>query len=134
MTAAAARERATWKANMQAASRVYEQGRYAEAEQQWVAALKAADGFGPKDPRLLASLNRLAQLYHAQGKYTQAERLYQRALAIAETVLGPDHPDLASNLRNLAAVYEAQGKLAEAAPLRKRALTLREKTSDPKNK
>ncbi len=34
------------------------------------------------------SLNNLAELYRAQGKYEQAEPLYQRALAIRE---GPIH-------------------------------------------
>ncbi len=31
-------------------------------------------------------------LYYHQGKYEQAEPLYQRAIAIDEQVLGPEHP------------------------------------------
>jgi tetratricopeptide (TPR) repeat protein len=38
------------------------------------------------------SLNNLAGLYDSQGKYAEAEPLYQRALAISEKALGPDHP------------------------------------------
>ena len=39
------------------------------------------------------SLNKLALVIpQAQGKYGQAEPLYQRSLAIHERVLGPDHP------------------------------------------
>ena len=34
----------------------------------------------------------LAGLYDAQGKYDEAEPLYQRSLAIYEKALGPDHP------------------------------------------
>ncbi len=34
----------------------------------------------------------LAYLYDAQGKYTEAEPLYQRSLAIWEKVLGEDQP------------------------------------------
>ena len=79
------------------------------------------------DPRLVASLNKLAQLYYAQGKFNQAEPLYKRALEISEMILGPDHPDLATTLSNLAAVYDAQGKHSLAAPFHKRTLAILEK-------
>ncbi len=51
-----------------------------------------------------ASLNNLAQLYHAQGKDAEAEPLYQRSLAIREKALGPEHPDVATSLENYAAI------------------------------
>ena len=41
----------------------------------------------------------------AQGKYEQAESLYERALAIREQQLGPEHPDTATSLNNLAVLY-----------------------------
>jgi hypothetical protein len=47
---------------------------------------------GPDDPDVASSLNNLALLYHTQGKYAEAQPLYQRSLAICEKVLGPDHP------------------------------------------
>ena len=37
---------------------------------------------GPDHPDVAASLNNLAELYRAQGKYADAEPLYQRALVI----------------------------------------------------
>ena len=40
------------------------------------------------------SLNNLAMLYQAQGRYTEAEPLYRRSLAIREKALGLDHPDV----------------------------------------
>ena len=49
-------------------------------------------------------------LYRAQGRYGEAEPLYQRALKIREKVLGPEHPDVAHSLNNLAALYHAQGR------------------------
>ena len=42
--------------------------------------------------RRAQSLNNLAVLYKNQGKYAEAEPLYQRALAIYEKALGSDHP------------------------------------------
>jgi len=48
---------------------------------------------GAEHPDTAQSLNNLAELYRSQGKYEQAEPLYQRALAIIEKVLGPEHSD-----------------------------------------
>ena len=80
---------------------------------------------------MATSLNNLAELYHAQGQYAQAEPLYKRALAIREKALGPDHPDVATSLNNLAALYRAQGQYAQAEPLFKRSLAIREKALGP---
>ncbi|NDY74971.1 tetratricopeptide repeat protein, partial [Desulfobacter hydrogenophilus] len=69
--------------------------------------------------------------YESQGKYEEAEPLYQRALKIRETVLGPDHPSVATTLNNLAGLYESQGKYEEAEPLYQRALKIRETVLGP---
>ncbi len=76
---------------------------------------------------MAASLNNLAVLYDNQGRYAEAEPLYERALAIQEEVLGAEHPDVAVSLNNLAALYYAQGRYAEAEPLYERALGVGEK-------
>jgi len=61
-----------------------------------------------------------------QGKYAEAEPLYQRALTICEQQLGANHPDTALSLNNLAKLYSVQGKYAEAEPLYQRALEIYE--------
>ena len=86
---------------------------------------------GPDHPDVAPSLNNLAGLYEAQGRYAEAEPLYKRALAINEKALGPDHPDVAASLNNLANLYQAQGRYAEAEPLYKRALAIQEKALGP---
>ncbi len=68
------------------------EGNYVEGEKHFRAALKAAEGFGPEDPRLAASLGGLAEVLRLQGRYAEAEPLYKRALAINEMALGPEHP------------------------------------------
>ena len=118
---------AKWESYITAAQQAYQQAEYAEAEKQLEAALKEAEAFGPDAVRLATSLNNLAALYHAQGKYAEAEPLYQRALAIRENALEPEHPDVATSLNNLAELYRAQGKYAESEPLHQRALAIREK-------
>ncbi|HLC16466.1 MAG TPA: tetratricopeptide repeat protein, partial [Thermodesulfovibrionia bacterium] len=47
----------------------------------------------------------LAGLYTKTGRYSEAEPLYKRALAIDEKVLGQDHPDTATGFNNLAMLY-----------------------------
>ncbi len=46
------------------------------------------------------SLNNLALVYSAQGRYAEAEPIYQRSLAIFEKALGHEHPDLATSVEN----------------------------------
>ncbi|HEY9869996.1 MAG TPA: tetratricopeptide repeat protein, partial [Candidatus Obscuribacterales bacterium] len=75
-------------------------------------------------PSLAVSLNNLADLYRAQGKLDQAERLYKQALEVAEKKGEPGHPDVIVCLNNLADLYAAQGKPDEAEPLYERAMAL----------
>jgi tetratricopeptide (TPR) repeat protein len=79
------------------------------------------------------TLNNLAALYYAQGKYEQAEPLYQRALTIWEKQLGPEHSDTATSLNNLAELYRTQGKYEQAEPLYQRALAIWEKQLGPEH-
>ena len=114
---------------MKAATEAYQQANYAEVEKQLSAALQEAEKFGPEDPRLATSLNNLAVLYNAQGKYVEAEPLHQRALAIVEKALGPEHPNVAESLENYAALLHKMGRNDEAARLEARAQAIREKNA-----
>ncbi len=77
---------------------------------------------------MATSLNNLAGLYQAQGKYAEAEPLYQRSLAIMEKALGPDHPDVATSLENYAALLRQTARADEAARVEARAKAIRAKT------
>ena len=77
---------------------------------------------GKSHPHTATYLNNLANLYHNQGKYQEAEPLHKRALTIKEHDLGENHPDTATTLNNLALLYRAQGKYQKAEPLLERAL------------
>ena len=74
------------------------------------------------------TLNDLALTYLDQGKYSEAEGLFERALAIREKVFGSGHPFVAQTLNNLGRVHAAQRKYSEAEELFKRALAIREQT------
>ena len=81
---------------------------------------------GPEHPDVAHSLNGLANLYCEQGKYGEAEPLYQRALYIREQQLGPEHPETAETMHDFARYWEAQGNSEEARSLYTRALAIRE--------
>jgi tetratricopeptide (TPR) repeat protein len=122
-----------WEHYMAEGVKAYQQGQEANAEKMYLAALADVEQAGPEDPRLAATLNTLAVLYHAQRKYAQAEAFYQRVLRLLEQTIGPEHPTLATTLNNLAIVYEAQEQYSAAEPLYQRALTLLERTLGPEH-
>ena len=71
------------------------------------------------------SLNNLASLYRAQGKYAEAEPLFKRSLKIWEKALGKDHPEVASVLDNMAELCRQAGEEDEADKLEARAKKIR---------
>jgi MYXO-CTERM domain-containing protein len=76
---------------------------------------------------MATSLNGLAGLYRAQGRYGEAEQTLGRALGIVEKALGAQHPNVAVSLTGLAGVYGLQGRYGEAEQLYVRALGIWEK-------
>ena len=72
-------------------------------------------------------MNNLAELYRDQGRYSDAELLFEEALSIQRNVVGADHPDTASSLNNLVGLYYAQGRYSKAEPLSKEAVEIMER-------
>ena len=91
-----------WEESIAVGEEAYRQGCYTEAERLFFSAPKEAKGLSQQGPRLATTLNNLVGLYLKQGKYEEAEPLYQRALAIDEKALGPEYPDTASIRENYA--------------------------------
>jgi tetratricopeptide (TPR) repeat protein len=83
------------------------------------------------DPDVARLLKRTASYLTERARYSEAEPLYRRALAIREKALGPDHPNTAESLNNLAGLYRSQGRYAEAEPLYRRALAICEQALGP---
>ena len=76
---------------------------------------------------MATSLNYLAVLYYAQGRYTEAETLYQRSLEIGRKVLGPERPTVATSLENYADLLRKTGRTTEAENMGARAKAIRAK-------
>jgi tetratricopeptide (TPR) repeat protein len=66
---------------------------------------------GADHPDVAQSLKNLAKLCQAQGKYSEAEPLYVRAVQILEQALGAEHPNtraVRDNYASLLVAIEAQ--------------------------
>jgi hypothetical protein len=69
---------ASWEAYQQAGEAAYKRGDYATAKRMFLAAVREARYFGPQDPRLDISLNKLALLRVARGAHSKAGIRTQR--------------------------------------------------------
>jgi CHAT domain-containing protein len=61
-------------------------------------------------------LPRLAKSYESQRRYDEAEKLYERSLAIMEKARGPDHPAVREPLEALRQFYERRNQYTSAEP------------------
>ena len=123
-----------WQALSTEADTLYRGGDHERALEAGRKALEVAEkNAGPDHPDVAVSLNLLALLFQAQGRYAEAEPLFKRALAIEEKAFGPEHPDLATCLASLASLYDAMGRYADAEPLGERALAIQEKALGPEH-
>jgi tetratricopeptide (TPR) repeat protein len=71
-------------------------------------------------------MDRLATLFQTRGLYSPADKLFHRAVAIAEKRYGPNGAGAAVYLNNLALLLQATNRLGEAEPLYRRALGIDE--------
>src|SRR5262249_36592363 len=119
-----------------------EQGQYADAASCARQALALFElEVGTDHPDVANVLGNRAGMHEDQGDYAEAERLYQRAVAIMEHVMKEcDTEGLGLEilhiqaLRNLAGIYRVQGRYTEAEPLFQRVLTLAEATLGPEHR
>jgi len=85
---------------------------------------------GLNHPDLAMDLSNLAAHYQVQGRYAEAEPLYQRALEISEKALGPEHITVATRLENYAALLRETERENEAEEMEVRAHAIRAKHAE----
>ncbi len=104
---------------------------YGEAEATYRAQIKKAkEDYGPEDPHVVRPMRNLAMLYRNLGKYSAAEPLLQRSLAIMEKA-DPANIEISAVLELLGGVYEVQGRYEAAELILLRSLTIRERALGP---
>jgi tetratricopeptide (TPR) repeat protein len=109
------------------------QGQLAEGERQFALAVQEAEKSGKDDALLGTSLTELGLAYTAQRKFTEAEPVLIRAVAVKEKALGPEHPDFARALLDLGALYRMKNEHAKAEPPIRRAVAILEKALGPEH-
>ena len=72
----------TWKSNEDAAAKASKRAQFAEAEKLLLANRQLVETFPAKDARLPRTIFDLAEVYRAEGKYSEALPLYERALQV----------------------------------------------------
>jgi tetratricopeptide (TPR) repeat protein len=97
-------------------------GRLPQAEEFLLRAKAIADR-SPGPDQALAE-NNLALLYFTEGRYSDAEPLFRRALESMEAALGAWDEHLALPLNNLGEICRVAGRYGEARPLYQRALEI----------
>ncbi len=79
----------------------------------------------PDDPELqIDLLDDFGEIRAGQGRFDEAQGLFNKALMLAEKTYGQSHPSIAETLLNLTVTASFVGKSIESAPLAERAVTI----------
>ncbi|MCK7593071.1 serine/threonine-protein kinase [Pseudomarimonas salicorniae] len=77
------------------------------------------------DPVLQADvLDDFGEIRAGQGRFDEAQALFERALELAEKAHGPNHPAVAESLLNLGALHGYRGDILPGAPHIERAMAI----------
>jgi tetratricopeptide (TPR) repeat protein len=80
---------------------------------------------GPDTPSLADPLLNLAEVYVAEKRYSEAVKLYRRAVPLRERTVGADHPKLAGPLESYALALRNIEDYSEAEKIEVRATRIR---------
>ncbi len=104
------------------------QGQYQRAEEVLRKSTSLLEGQGEENLLKLAHQEDLLGIaLFRQGRWQDALRYHQHALAVQERILGAEHPSVAASLDNMANVLEAQERYQEALKLYQRSLLIQER-------
>ncbi|KAL2810437.1 putative kinesin light chain [Aspergillus granulosus] len=78
-------------------------------------------------------LKRIGSCLQSDGRYAEAEILFQNVLKIRERACGPEHLDTLTSVSQLGSVLARQGKYKEAEAMHQQALKGREKALGPEH-
>ncbi|MCC6978309.1 MAG: tetratricopeptide repeat protein [Candidatus Melainabacteria bacterium] len=115
-----------WEKYKDSAEQLVQMGRYSEAENFWMLAVKAADDFQANDPRTTYTLDRLGDCFIKQQRFAEAEQVFGMALEIRKQVLGHTHLDVGKSLSQIVDLMQIEGKHNEAEPLQLEILSIYE--------
>ncbi len=103
------------------------QGRLSEADVLYGRVRNTEKSGDPKYSKTAVGPFKLGERFKTEGRYSAAEVLLKRALALDQETLGREHPAIATDLNQLVELFIIEGRYHEAEPLQKRALAINEK-------
>jgi tetratricopeptide (TPR) repeat protein len=106
-------------------------GLFEEAERQLRAAEALQARAGATALERGETQNRLVNVLYQRGKYPEAIKSAEQAVALRRQALGPSHKDVATSLDDLGAVLMASGDMARAEPLMRESLAMRRRLLPP---
>lgn len=116
----------TWDKDNNAGQQALEQGKYADAERLFLAAVQEIQPSPAQDLRLPSTLSNLGLAYLLQSKLADAEKTLRHAIDLAEAAKGRNEPLIALSEDNLVQVYLREGAMEKAISSCKHALEVRE--------
>lgn len=96
-------------------------------EKMLLATVSEASQWKPSDPRVAKAHQDLADYYSAEGRYAEAEKLYEKTLELKEDILGRSNPAIIPAVDDVARVSFAQMKYDQAADFISRELRIMER-------
>ena len=108
------------------------EGRFVEAQNELEMALAVRERvFGPDDPLVAETLDKLGLVYRQRGFLERAEALYRRAIGILSS--RPAAVELGAALNNLGNLLAARGRVAEGEVSLRQAIEVWEKLLGPEH-
>ncbi len=87
-----------------------------------------SEAFSSEQLKEVERLNEKASILYYQGRYSEAEELFQQVLELTKTTLGEEQPLVATTLNNLAGLSDVQGSSQKAKSFYQQAMTIALKT------
>jgi tetratricopeptide (TPR) repeat protein len=104
---------------------------YAQAEEYYLQALAALARTAATNPRYAAGLVELGALYHLQGRYDEARRLFEQACAAHRAAVEPDLVSHSRSLQALAGLHDTLNDRRQAKACLAQARALIEQAGAP---
>lgn len=102
-----------------------DQGQYSIAEPLIIFGKEIREkALGSEHLDVAMSLNNLASVFRASGRYKDVLQLFQQALAMRKKLIDGDHPDIATSLNNLGKISHELGNYDSALALYTEALAM----------
>jgi tetratricopeptide (TPR) repeat protein len=124
----------SWKNTEDSAATASRSAKYADAEKLLLSNLNIAHKLGTNDPRLPRTMLDLAEVYRAEGKYSDALANYEQALQTYTKLYGGEATEISDTLNGEAELFKSLNDYAHAEPLLLRALAIRQKHLPPGNR